>query len=340
MNERALVSVIVPVYNAEKFIPAFIKSILDQTYESWELIIVDDGSTDDTMRVAKLEAQKDGRIRLLQRNRLPKGSVTSRNIGQQAAQGEYIIHFDVDDIVLPIALEQRVLYMESHPDVAYATFRGQSFYIDKEGNVVRDPRMWGRAPEKMDSVEAFLRAIYPFSVWNNIYRSNLFKSYLWDENVRIYTDFSYIIPVLLKGFTHCYVENSEIDYLYRVNQSAGAMTSNFIADEKFESTLYLFRKTMSLIDNHPNKVKLKRFFKDYYLLQMERVFISGTNSQIDDFIFFISEYYRLNVRLKISKWVLSLLNSIIKDKKRTLTRFVMYSLFSPSKICEWLTDKL
>ena len=91
-------SVIIPCYNNGPLLSEMINCILRQTYDDWELIVVDDGSTDDTPAIVGNFAANDSRIRLVQRDREPKGSATCRNIGFDHSRGRYIKHLDADDL--------------------------------------------------------------------------------------------------------------------------------------------------------------------------------------------------------------------------------------------------
>jgi glycosyltransferase involved in cell wall biosynthesis len=110
----ALVSVVMSVLNGEKFISESVKSILSQTINDIELIIVDDGSTDGTGKI--IQSMSDGRIiyRRLEKN---MGTATATNIGHEIACGKYIAHMDADDIALPHRLKTQALFLEKFPRV-------------------------------------------------------------------------------------------------------------------------------------------------------------------------------------------------------------------------------
>lgn len=91
------ISVIVPIYNAEKFIVRCIESIIEQTYMNWELILVDDGSSDDSYNIAKNYAQKNNQIIALHQQN--SGAGAARNLGISYATGEYIVFVDSDDYI-------------------------------------------------------------------------------------------------------------------------------------------------------------------------------------------------------------------------------------------------
>lgn len=110
------ISIVLPSYNGEKYLAQSIESILDQTYPYWELIIVNDCSTDNTPKIAEEYAQKDKRIRVThnkQNAKLPK----SLNIGFSQAKGEYYTWTSDDNYYKPAALETLINFLEKHQDI-------------------------------------------------------------------------------------------------------------------------------------------------------------------------------------------------------------------------------
>lgn len=108
-----MVSIITPSYNSEQFIAATITSVIGQTHEDWELIIVDDGSTDNTCNIVLGFSKNDNRIKLIKQ---PKnlGTGVARNTAIKAAQGNYIAFLDADDVWKPNKLETQLAYMKSN----------------------------------------------------------------------------------------------------------------------------------------------------------------------------------------------------------------------------------
>ena len=101
--KNPVISLIMPAYNIEQYVPYAIKSIISQTFANWELIIINDGSIDDTGRICEYYSQKDSRITVFQTEN--QGVSAARNIGLNFAKGEYIAFIDGDDIYDPMALE-------------------------------------------------------------------------------------------------------------------------------------------------------------------------------------------------------------------------------------------
>ena len=108
------ISVVMPVYNREDLLPRAIDSILNQTYKDFELIIVDDASTDASGNIAHIYAQKDSRIKVI-KNDKNKGISFSRNKGMDAARGKYIAIMDSDDQALPFRLEKSIKVLKENP---------------------------------------------------------------------------------------------------------------------------------------------------------------------------------------------------------------------------------
>lgn len=123
-----LVSVLLPVHNGSAFIAKAVESIQRQTFTEFELLIVDDGSTDATPEIVKAIAAKDPRIRYLRKNH--GGIVGALNHGLDSSTGKYIARMDADDIALPERLKVQLSFMEAHAEVAACgmairKFRGQ-----------------------------------------------------------------------------------------------------------------------------------------------------------------------------------------------------------------------
>lgn len=114
---RPMVSVVLPTYNRAERVADTIRSVLNQTYKDFELIIINDGSKDTTADVLDYYAKKDSRIRVLT-NTPNQGLIGSLNKGLHAARGKYIARLDDDDRMLPTRLEKQVAYMEKNPRTA------------------------------------------------------------------------------------------------------------------------------------------------------------------------------------------------------------------------------
>lgn len=140
MEESApLISVIMPLYNTEQFVGQSIESILRQTLGDFELIVVDDCSTDGSYAVAERYARRDPRIRLL-RNERNKGVAGTKNRGLDAVRGgEYVAFMDSDDLAAPDRLEKQVAFLATHPLVGVCGSGYTVFYPDGRQTFVQTP---------------------------------------------------------------------------------------------------------------------------------------------------------------------------------------------------------
>ena len=120
MNQRVRVSIVTPFLNAGRFLQESIESVLAQTYDEWELLLVDDGSTDTSTSVALRYARAHPeKIRYLaHEGHQNNGASASRNLGARHAKGEYLAFLDADDIYLPRKLQQQVPLLDAHREVA------------------------------------------------------------------------------------------------------------------------------------------------------------------------------------------------------------------------------
>ena len=128
-KSEALVSVIMPAYNCEKYVVEAINSVLAQTYKNWELLVLDDGSKDNTLQTIEEFSQKDSRIKALP-NGKNMGVSATRNRGIELASGDWIAFLDSDDMWEPLKLEKQFEIVENKS--AEFLFTGSS-YINEEG---------------------------------------------------------------------------------------------------------------------------------------------------------------------------------------------------------------
>ena len=210
------VSIIIPVYNAAPFLRECIDSVLAQTYTAWELILVDDASTDGSADICRQYAARDERVRLISADR---GEVSAtRNKGIDAARGRYIMFVDADDALTPDALTR----LRSHADIADIVV-GQFVY--SPGNTLTASR-GSEAVEIVSPVEAIIRTLYQEpefhnSPWAKLYARHIFDGEGFVEG-RKYED--------LESFLRFYLKANRISVLkkkiYWYRESAGSFINS------------------------------------------------------------------------------------------------------------------
>lgn len=180
MDEKNLISVIIPAYNVATWLPACLNSILNQTYKNLEIIVIDDGATDDTAKIIDEFAKKDSRIVAVHQKN--EGLVAVRNKGIKLATGEYITFVDGDDKIMPDMYERlmrnAIKYQAdiSHCGVAFCFPNGKEELHYGTGKIVVQNHFEGLK----DLLEG--RYIEP-AVWNKLYRASILQESCLDESV-------------------------------------------------------------------------------------------------------------------------------------------------------------
>jgi len=214
------VTVIVPVYNVEAYVGKCVDSILRQSFSDFELILVDDGSTDGGGGICDSYAEKDARIRVIHQKNAGLGG--ARNTGIEAAAGEYLLFVDSDDTVEPETLEKAMGKSESlQADILAFSFRS----VDESGNtlsVFHENLPKEKPLSPMRDKQVFLSSP---SAWNKLYRRCLFKDTgvrfpprVWYEDVR--TTFKLFLSAKSIVFT------DDILYNYLIRQGSIMQNSN------------------------------------------------------------------------------------------------------------------
>jgi glycosyltransferase involved in cell wall biosynthesis len=155
VDARIRVSIVTPFLNARRFLAEAIESVLAQTYDRWELLLVDDGSTDDSASIAqRYTAAHPHKVRhLAHAGRLNMGASASRNLGIRHATGEYLAFLDADDVYLPRKLEQQVPLLDAHPraGMLYAATEYWYSWSGRADDAARDCvwRTYGVEPNRL-----------------------------------------------------------------------------------------------------------------------------------------------------------------------------------------------
>lgn len=168
------VTVIVPVYNGEKYIGETIQSVLDQTFKDFELVVIDDCSTDSTVKV--IETFADSRIKLV-KNQKNSGSTQSRNNGLMQSTGEYVAILDSDDVCFPNRFEEQVKFLDEHPD--FGAVGSWTKVIDSESRETGFSWKNDLPPEKIPAMMLFKTYITHSSA---MIRRSAMPSYHYDTN--------------------------------------------------------------------------------------------------------------------------------------------------------------
>ena len=147
-----MVTIGLPFYNAEKYLALTIESVLQQTYTDWELLLLDDGSTDNSLSIAQSYAQKDSRIKVISDGK-NKNLATRLNELPSLAQGLYLARMDADDIMHPARIERQLAVLETHPEIDVL---GTNAYIINDENAVIGTRYPLTPENTLTRVKSFI----------------------------------------------------------------------------------------------------------------------------------------------------------------------------------------
>ncbi|MDL2223482.1 glycosyltransferase [Bacteroidales bacterium OttesenSCG-928-M11] len=253
------ISVVMPVYNAEKYISESIDSVLKQSYSNFEFIIIDDGSTDNTLNI--IQSYNDKRILLLQNNH---DYIVSLNKGLQYAKGKYIARMDADDVMHIDRLRIQHAIMEEEPSITVCGTWMTHFGEDiQAGNIARS--LNGLIE---DPLLLFLRGNFIFHPTTCIRRDFLVKHNLAYQPYDHAEDYKLWSEIAKRNGTF-YIESQPLLY-YRISKDQ----VSFIKKEEQQKTSSLIKK--GLID-----FLIKNNATDYPLLsELEKIMTKGIDSEL------------------------------------------------------------
>lgn len=208
-NKQLLFSIIVPVYNTEKWLNKCIDSILSQTYKDFELILVDDGSTDGSEIICDNYKRKDSRVKVIHKEN--GGHNSARNLGFENANGKYIVSVDSDDWLNNNALSEFHNILCEQPNVDIIIFG----FKESKNNTINDCPIRTKFLDSLVSKEQLKKDIYPYMIfdpkdrvqiyaagWNKVIKKSLLlKHCCYDYSIKVGGDFAY-------SYECCYYANS------------------------------------------------------------------------------------------------------------------------------------
>lgn len=285
MKDKPLVSIILPTYNNERYLEKSVQSILDQTYSNFELIIINDCSTDNSNII--LDSFTDSRIRIIN-NEINQGLVKSLNIGLEEAKGKYIARMDGDDYCLPNRLQLEVEFLENNEDVVLIGGSHLSGDIDTT-NLKKQ-----YFPTTENDIKATFLFNCPFSHITIMLRSSIINQHKlkYEESFKYAEDYALWLEISKYG------KVCNLPYFlakYRVNLLGQTSVANAKIDERFQII---------------SKIQSAAF---------ERLGFELTEKE-KKIIFELSESQRLkkiNLREDYIKNIFILFNKIIDNNKQT-----------------------
>ena len=310
---REKITVVVPIYNAEQYLERCLKSIVEQTYENLEIILVNDGSSDKSLEICERFKANDERITII--NKENGGVSSARNRGIEAATGKYIIFIDADDYIekdMFAILEDDLI--KNKVDISICGFRT----VDANGNILSVSQPMD---EKYFDAKTFRRNLFSDKYYRNLIWNKLFKLEIIKENnirfredIHINENVLFMLDFAKYAFRFSY--GNEILYNFLDNMN-GQMRAKFNLKKVSVLSSYLKLLNYDLDSDILNKIKYKYLFEGYaYSYLMPKIGLDNTELK-QNLAKFKSRYYKdvkgeknISFGQKISLWFMMHFNSI------------------------------
>lgn len=217
-----LVSIIMPVYNAESYIKEAIACVVKQTYSNWELLIINDGSTDNSLQLAQSYSNEKIKVYSIENS----GQCAANNFGYRLAIGDYIKFFDADDVLSPNLLEEQVTAL-NHSQTAISSCSWGRFYNDDISTFKLSPEACWKNMEPVEWICSSWKNGEPMmqcALWL-IPRKILEKSGLWNEKLSLINDFEFFTRVILAATEVRFAADATLYYRSGIKNSLSAKTT-------------------------------------------------------------------------------------------------------------------
>ena len=295
-----MVSIIVPVYNAEKYLSSCIESILNQTYSEFELFLINDGSSDSSGEICDFYAKKDERIKVIHNEN--HGVSYTRNNGLQLAKGEYIIFCDADDqYKKDYIMKMLNAVLDSNADLVicnYSYLRG-----------ISEKPICNRNTGEIDKNEVYQRIFIDNTiggfVWNKLFKKSLLNGLNFDEHMQICEDTYFLCSYLKKANKIYYLGESL--YLYRLH---------------LDNTIFNIQNMFDINGNLKYAIVYEKMLADGIIDKIYAQYVKANECVLA--ISVKCDY--LNSEKNIDKNLIKKLNTIIKYNLSSLLTCKQYSL--------------
>ena len=260
MEQTPTISVIIPVYNAEAYLPKCLESVRAQTFRDWEAILIDDGSTDGSARICEETAKQDPRFRVIHKENA--GVSAARNTGLDAARGEFLIFADADDVCVKTYFEKMVDAMRTYePDLVISGFDRFKKGWEKEQLITR------YSITLMKNIKQFLHLyteprlnLFGIAVWAKMFRRDMIEQHhiRFDPSISYEEDCIFVADCV--PYMHSFAVIGEA--LYRYRQMDDSLSRGY-RKGTFRFLVNGLRRRRAL---------LKEYDMEWYLFKMDQIF--------------------------------------------------------------------
>ncbi|MBO9585970.1 MAG: glycosyltransferase [Flavobacterium sp.] len=304
---KSLISIIIPTYNRAHLILETLDSILLQSYQNWECIIIDDGSTDETDVVLRKYIQQDSRFQYFKRpDGILKGPNSCRNYGFDLSNGNYIKWFDSDDILLPNALEYISNNFSNSPDLIVSSLQ----YVDFNKNVLKKKHVFLSKDVLHDYFKGKIAYYICTPTWKKSFLEK--QSYLFDETITNLDDWDFNLRMLYKEPTVIYLDEELIQY--RIHDSSLSHEIGKLNFDEIKSEFKAIKKHISIIEK--NKKLSPNILKEHLKVRCKFILRQALVENNKYKVYYFVEL--LSIQLKLFKF---------SEAIKTTIGFTIYSIF-------------
>lgn len=302
LNSHALISVIIPCYNQGRYLATAINSVRSQTYRHYEIIVIDDGSDDNTKDIAEAFSEV---IYVFQQN---QGLAAARNTGIDHSRGEFLVFLDSDDWLLNTALETNLSYLLKKPEIAFVSGAHKIYY--------EQDRSWHDIIKDVENNHycKLLESNYIAMIASVMFQRWIFDVFRFDTKLKLCEDYDLYLKIARKYSIYHHLEMMAVYYIHHNNSSNNSSMM-------LKSALFVLDRQKSTLTNDQEKYWFKSgqsFWKSWYtpIIYRKLVALRLENSAIDDLD--VKTLRRYNKRLFIKfikeKYSMSLRNGLLRTR--------------------------
>ncbi len=316
------VSIIIPLFNRERFIGETIDSIMNQTYGNFECIIIDDHSTDESLNTARKYAEQDDRFVVRKRSSATKGAPACRNEGVAMAAGNYLMFLDSDDLLAKHCLEERVALFQEHPEKDFIVTQIGIFKEDSS----KITHYWNDL-DGNDDVISFLRS-NGWQTSSTFFRTEFVRQFKYDEEASSWQDIEFHLHILLTQPDYVKIKDNDPHvYIRRADTRIGMKATN---KESFFRSVEMRFLLMGKIESEMSPEQRKKYethLRMFYLYYLETFAVTNDSpAHLDE----LMKLYRKSISYRkspilsgIFKFYLHRENSIVIKILRRGVRLVV-----------------
>ena len=318
-----LVSVIMSVYNGEKYLVQAIDSILNQTYQNFEFIIIEDCSTDNSLDILEEYAKKDSRIKIIkkEKNIGIKGFIENLNLGISIAEGKYIARMDADDISLPERFQKQVDFLENNPEI---TLVGAQLNLINEQN-----KITGEAIAALQHRDIVKRITSQIQLFHPVIMFRKDQNIQYREKFIYCEDYDLYLNLITQGKKLANINEKLLHYRI-LESSISRKGDNFVKKLMVEKALYFYKLRKE------NGQDLYETFNNEEVLEINNF---EFKNKIEELFFALEAAIKLNKKEKIVLLVRKIKKHYPKEKipfKYVLLSSVPLSFFRVlKKLFSW-----